>query len=61
MTSTHTCQTMNGLYQIMKGMTVDELRAAREIIEVEQTGEGRRLLVHCCNETIRRKLSGAWS
>jgi len=60
MTSTKTCNLMNGYYEILKGCTIDEIERMREIVEAEQPESIRPVMVYCCNETIRRKQARIW-
>lgn len=59
MTNTKTCNLMNGYYKILKGCTIREIEAMVRIYEDEMPS-GWQTAVYCCNETIRRKVSGAW-
>jgi hypothetical protein len=59
MTNTQTCKLMNGYYSILKGCTVREIEAMARIYQDEQP-KGWQTAVHCCHETIGRKLRGEW-
>lgn len=58
-----TGEVMNCVYDLLREMTVDELREFKSQAEVEYLATGNRnyaLMAYQCSETYRRLLAGVW-
>lgn len=59
MTSTSQANLMNKTYEILKPMTIEELKKAKSY-SYEFTGYYLGIYMHCIDETIRRKQLKIW-
>jgi hypothetical protein len=60
MTNTATCHFMNEIYEILRTLTVEQIKK----MQVELAGNvnpNTRTALYCCKETIRRKNAGVWA
>jgi len=60
MTSISTCKFMNEIYEILKPLTVDQIREMERELGTKSNAQAP-IALYCCNETIRRKKAGVWA
>lgn len=60
MTPTKVCNTMNKAYEVLKTMTIEEIKQASRIATTEMSLPQATLFQHQCSFALRKKYSGAW-
>lgn len=60
MTKTSTCRFMNEIYEMLKTLTVEQIKHM-EIELASNSNPNTPVALYCCRETIRRKNDGVWA
>lgn len=61
MTPTKVCNMMNKAYDVLKTMTVEEIKQASKVATIEMPLAQATLFQHQCRFALRKKSSGAWA
>lgn len=60
MTPTNVCNMMNAAYEVLKTMTVAQIKEAAKVADKKMGAKDAALFKHQCNFALMKKRSGAW-
>jgi len=61
MTPTKVCNMMNKAYEVLKTMSIEEIKKASKMSTIEMALPQATLFQHQCSFALRKKYSGAWT